>query len=632
MLIHISVYSAETKMPFAIFIDGDKLGASPGGPSGATWGSITGTLSSQVDLQSALDGKSNTGHTHAYNTLTGIPSTFPINGFVANTSTTSPNDIINASQLFSLASGVTGDFVITPKGGGAIQTQIADNALTGGNKRGLRSVDFQRTRNNANEVASGQDSFIGAGHANKATNQFSIIVGGQSNTSSGIESYIGGGNSNTASALQSIVVGGQLNNSSGSRSFVGGGTNNTANGTNSVVVGGQNNIAGTNLNSFVGGGSQNTASGARSFIGGGQLNVASGSFATVLGGRGLTLSGDNSFGYLGGNDGTKDMTISAINTAVLGNVDLWLASNDNTPRSLRFYGQYNTSGAFPNTTKYVGFRAPNSIAADVLWTLPNADGTNGQVLQTNGTGTLSWATPSGGGGGGVSATYVKDVFRNVQLGTSNWAPGYVIASIMSDGRAFVGISDSARYLLFSSSTVNGTYSQIASSGSPGTGTFIADIGPSASNVVFVRTDSATGWLRWNGSAMVAPTTTVSMGAGNVPHGIGYNGNILAISAAGATNASVYSTDGGNNWTNASNAWHQQGGSLSSTANMAVGVVGGGSTFVTLTQLNSNANNIVVCYGTITSTPTRINLPNGYLFVQVMIQTVQEWLFYSVMEQ
>jgi hypothetical protein len=35
----------------------------------------------------------------------------------------------------------------------------------------------------------------------------------------------------------------------------------------------------------------------------------------------------------------------------------------------------------------------------VTWTLPDADGTDGQVIKTNGTGTLSWITPSAGGGG-----------------------------------------------------------------------------------------------------------------------------------------------------------------------------------------------------------------------------------------
>ena len=52
--------------------------------------------------------------------------------------------------------------------------------------------------------------------------------------------------------------------------------------------------------------------------------------------------------------------------------------------------------ATANGTNYVGFQAPASIAADVLWTLPAIDGTAGQVISTNGTGTLSWATAAGG--------------------------------------------------------------------------------------------------------------------------------------------------------------------------------------------------------------------------------------------
>jgi hypothetical protein len=50
-----------------------------------------------------------------------------------------------------------------------------------------------------------------------------------------------------------------------------------------------------------------------------------------------------------------------------------------------------------NGTNYVRIQAPASLAANVTYTLPTADGTNGQVLSTNGTGTLSWATSSGGG-------------------------------------------------------------------------------------------------------------------------------------------------------------------------------------------------------------------------------------------
>jgi hypothetical protein len=52
--------------------------------------------------------------------------------------------------------------------------------------------------------------------------------------------------------------------------------------------------------------------------------------------------------------------------------------------------------ATANGTNYVGFQAPASIPADVLWTLPSTDGTSAQVLSTNGSGTLSWATAGNG--------------------------------------------------------------------------------------------------------------------------------------------------------------------------------------------------------------------------------------------
>lgn len=50
-----------------------------------------------------------------------------------------------------------------------------------------------------------------------------------------------------------------------------------------------------------------------------------------------------------------------------------------------------------NGTNATGFRAPTSLAADVYYTLPSADGSSGECLSTNGSGTLSWASCSGGG-------------------------------------------------------------------------------------------------------------------------------------------------------------------------------------------------------------------------------------------
>ena len=44
-----------------------------------------------------------------------------------------------------------------------------------------------------------------------------------------------------------------------------------------------------------------------------------------------------------------------------------------------------------NGTNYTGFKSPDALAANVLYALPSADGANGQMLSTNGTGALSWA-------------------------------------------------------------------------------------------------------------------------------------------------------------------------------------------------------------------------------------------------
>jgi len=58
------------------YLDADGTWSVP--PTGGTpaWGTITGTLSAQTDLDTALAGKSDISHTHAYSSLTSIPSTF----------------------------------------------------------------------------------------------------------------------------------------------------------------------------------------------------------------------------------------------------------------------------------------------------------------------------------------------------------------------------------------------------------------------------------------------------------------------------------------------------------------------------------------------------------------------------
>jgi hypothetical protein len=46
--------------------------------------------------------------------------------------------------------------------------------------------------------------------------------------------------------------------------------------------------------------------------------------------------------------------------------------------------------------QYVALQAPGTVASNVVFTLPAADGTSGQVIQTDGSGNLSFTTPSSG--------------------------------------------------------------------------------------------------------------------------------------------------------------------------------------------------------------------------------------------
>ena len=57
-----------------------------------------------------------------------------------------------------------------------------------------------------------------------------------------------------------------------------------------------------------------------------------------------------------------------------------------------------------SAVEYVGFKAPDALAADKIWTLPAADGSANTVLTTNGAGVLSWAT--------ASSTSVQDIITD----------------------------------------------------------------------------------------------------------------------------------------------------------------------------------------------------------------------------
>jgi formylglycine-generating enzyme required for sulfatase activity len=78
-------------------------------------------------------------------------------------------------------------------------------------------------------------------------------------------------------------------------------------------------------------------------------------------------------------------------------------SGDSMTGALTMNAQSEIHFADSDSSNYVGFKAPASISADKVWTLPDGDGSSGQVLSTDGFGVLSWTSPAMTSGVSVTA-------------------------------------------------------------------------------------------------------------------------------------------------------------------------------------------------------------------------------------
>ena len=97
---------------------------------------------------------------------------------------------------------------------------------------------------------------------------------------------------------------------------------------------------------------------------------------------------------------TTSSVLAATSTAVKSAYDL---ANAALPKAggamtgdITLNAQSDLRFADSDSSHYIAIQAPSTVAANVTLTLPAADGTNGQVLSTNGSGALSWATASAG--------------------------------------------------------------------------------------------------------------------------------------------------------------------------------------------------------------------------------------------
>ena len=78
------------------------------------------------------------------------------------------------------------------------------------------------------------------------------------------------------------------------------------------------------------------------------------------------------------------LAVGGAHISTIENNGLFIHSISNTTKGLFFNDADNSH--------HVGFKAPNTLSSSPNFTLPGADGSNGQILQTNGSGVLSFAT------------------------------------------------------------------------------------------------------------------------------------------------------------------------------------------------------------------------------------------------
>ena len=244
-----------------------------------------------------------------------------------------------------------------------------------------------------------------------------------------------------------------------------------------------------------------------------------------------------------------------------------------------------------SSAKYLAFKAPDTLSASSTWVLPGSDGTSGQVLATNGSGSLSWASglaPTGAAGGDLGGNFPNPNVASV---------GGVTAANIAAG---VNLANAA-----TNANTASTIIKRDSSGNFTAGTITANLLGNVTGNLTGNASTATSAGAFTGS--LAGDVTGAQGAtvvGNVGGVTAANVASGATSANAATNANTASTiikrDGSGNFaagTITGNLTGNVTGNVSGTATNVTGTVAvanGGTGATTLA-----ANNVLLGNGTST---------------------------------
>src|SRR6056300_1726974 len=167
--------------------------------------------------------------------------------------------------------------------------------------------------------------------------------------------------------------------------------------------------------------------GDRLFIGEGGETDGNANNITVIGGEYFTNQLDHAQGTLTASSALLVDSNKAIDEIFIGN-------------ALATGGTLKLNEGTNNGTNFVGLKAPNSITTSVTFTLPSADGTNGQLLTTDGSGNLSFTSAAAGTFDLAADSGSNDTFTTGN--TLTFAGGTGIDTTVSDDQISIAIDSS----------------------------------------------------------------------------------------------------------------------------------------------------------------------------------------------
>ncbi len=297
----------------------------------------------------------------------------------------------------------------------------------------------------------GSRSFMGAGGENiiagGSYNDFSVLVGGQSNKVESPYTFLGGGYGNYAHGNFSTLGGGYLDTANLGYGFLGGGFHNVMGygSDTSVLVGGANNYIAGYYSALIGG-KNDTIRAAYSLVGGGFNNTITRPYSTITGGWSNEIQ--DTLSFIGGGYGNKIMPDTVSESVIGGGWENVIDTNAGV--SVIAGGQSNYTGAVGTA---IGGGLGNTLERGALFA--TIGGGTGNLIAANDTITdtlfVTDTFPEGSVIAGGDSNTIRAPLSTIGGGAGNliqlqsigWCPCGVAASV---GTIAGGIDDTIGYL------------------------------------------------------------------------------------------------------------------------------------------------------------------------------------------